>query len=124
MMNYYGHLDGPTKEDAKKQIEDAGGKVLFGTGSAGVANNINKDGTQGGQVGYNNGNCYQIRINNDNMGNDENEPPFTDVIMQSINTGLPNAFDIQMPAGGAGAFPDEGIVSNLFNSISKSLLFG
>ena len=91
-----------------KKIEDAGGKVLFGTGSAGVANNINKDGTQGGQVGYNNGNCYQIRINNDNMGNDENEPPFTDVIMQSINTGLPNAFDIQMPAGGAGAFPDEG----------------
>ena len=85
-----------------KKIEDSGGKVWFATGSSGVANNAYPDKDTGG-AHYNNGRCYQIRLNPDNVEGNENH-----LIMQSINTSLPNAFDVQLPAGGAGAFPDDG----------------
>ena len=88
--------------NAIKSLEDKGANVWFATGSAGVANNGDPSGKTGSN-GNNHGRCYQIRLNPDNVEGNENH-----LILQSINTSLPNAFDIQLVAGGAGSFPDNG----------------
>ena len=88
--------------NAIQTLEGQGAHVWFATGSAGVANNGDPSGKTG-STGNNHGRCYQIRLNPDNVEGHENH-----LILQSINTSLPNAFDIQLVAGGAGAFPDNG----------------
>lgn len=84
--------------DGLNEIEtDRGGYLLYAVGSAAVAPCGN-----GGYCDDNVGKCYQIRIDpgveNTHTGNN------IDVIMQSVNTGLTNAFDIFQAQGGAGAF--------------------
>lgn len=76
--------------------------VFFALGSAGVANNADTSGKIG-NTHHNNGRCYQIAL--PSKAHQEKDQY---IIMQSINTGLNNAFDIFQSAGGAGAFPDDG----------------
>jgi len=95
-------------------LEDEGHVVHFGLGSAGVANNAVEDPNNPGQfliggTSNNNGRCYEVKLNPDNTRNIKNT-----IIMQSINTSLPNAFDIFQSGGGAGAFPDSGNGMNSF----------
>jgi hypothetical protein len=110
--------------DAGKQIaelEKNGSTVMFGLGSAGVANNAewtkNENGEEywnNGWTSNNNGSCYQIRYEPNNI-----EGKHVDVIMQSINTGLPNAFDVYLPLGGAGAFDQSSTCSYVWGSDNK-----
>ena len=95
----------------KKLEEDPNTKVYFALGSAGVANNAEKNdsGWVTGGTSNNNGRCYEVRLNPDNTKNKNNI-----LLMQSINTSLPNAFDIFQSGGGAGAFPDNGNGMNSF----------
>jgi hypothetical protein len=94
-------------------LEDEDNVVYFGLGSAGVANNAVKDPNTGdfliGGTSNNNGRCYEVKLNEDNTKGIKNT-----IIMQSINTSLPNAFDIFQSGGGAGAFPDSGSGMNSF----------
>ena len=52
-----------------KELRDNGSEVLFGLGSAGVANNVEWNGTvwNNGWTSNNNGSCYQIRYNPENI---------------------------------------------------------
>ena len=95
-------------------LEDKGNVVHFGLGSAGVANNAIEDPNNPGQfliggTSNNNGRCYEVSLNENNTKDIKNT-----IIMQSINTSLPNAFDIFQAGGGAGAFPDNGTGMNSF----------
>ena len=88
------------------------------TGSAGVADNAvmecdshgDKCGLQLGYTHNNNGRCFQLRLNTSaEVGGKgwqwpSSGPESIDIIMQSINTGLNNAFDLYMAQGGAGAW--------------------
>lgn len=101
-----------------KQLRDNGSEVLFGVGSAGVANNVEWDSNNNkwnnGWTSNNNGSCYQIRFNPENIENKK-----VDLILQSINTGLPNAFDVYLPLGGAGAFNNSPTCSYVWGSNDK-----
>jgi len=103
--------DGSLKEYIESLKEDKY-NVHFAVGSAGVANNATKN-DKGkwiiGGTSNNNGRCYEVRLNPDNTKDTKNI-----LLMQSINTSLPNAFDIYQSAGGAGAFPDNGNGMNSF----------
>ena len=99
----------PTGE-AISSLQRAGVHVFFAVGSAGVADNAvmecDSHGLKCGlQLGYthnNNGRCYQLRLNTsaEVSGKGWQWPPSgpesIDIIMQSINTGLNNAFDLYM----------------------------
>ena len=95
-------------------LENEGNIVHFGLGSAGVANNAVADPNNPGQfliggTSNNNGRCYEVKLNPYNTKDIKNT-----IIMQSINTSLPNAFDIFQAGGGAGAFQDNGTGMNSF----------
>jgi hypothetical protein len=101
-------------------VAPAGGRacLLIAVGSAGVADNAvmecdshgDKCGLQIGYTHNNNGRCYQLRLNTSaEVGGKgwqwpSSGPESIDIIMQSINTGLNNAFDLYMAQGGAGAW--------------------
>ena len=69
--------------------------VVYAVGSAGVSPCLNN-----GTCDDNNGKCYQLRVNAEATKTNKD----IDVIMQSVNTGLPNSFDVFQAQGGAGAF--------------------
>jgi hypothetical protein len=102
-----------TTGPALSTLSNAGATVLFALGSAGVADNAviqtSADGTKVGlALGYthnNNGRCFQVRLNT-SVGDWQwpGAPEHIDLILQSINTGLNNAFDVYMAQGGAGAW--------------------
>lgn len=99
---------------ALNSLEAGGTKVFYALGSAGVASNAEVQCDSEGKhcglaLGYthqNNGRCFQIRLNTDGWNQTQGTPvpKHIDVILQSINTGLNNAFDIYMAQGGAGAW--------------------
>ena len=99
-----------SRREAISSLQRAGVHVFFAVGSAGVADNAvmecDSHGLKCGlQLGYthnNNGRCYQLRLNTsaEVSGKGWQWPPSgpesIDIIMQSINTGLNNAFDLYM----------------------------
>ena len=101
------------RREAISSLQRAGVHVFFAVGSAGVADNAvmecDSHGLKCGlQLGYthnNNGRCYQLRLNTsaEVSGKGWQWPPSgpesIDIIMQSINTGLNNAFDLYMAQG-------------------------
>ena len=119
------NLEMSSGSDAGRAIEKLvtqNTKVFFAVGSAGVADNAQVECGNAGPsgrkcglaLGYthnNNGRCYQLRLNTSaDVGGDPWQWPnpsgehHIDIIMQSINTGLNNAFDLYMAQGGAGAW--------------------
>ena len=103
----------------EKLVTQGSSKVFFAVGSAGVADNAQVECDASGKkcglaLGYthnNNGRCYQLRLNTSaDVGGQGWQWPnpsgehHIDIIMQSINTGLNNAFDLYMAQGGAGAW--------------------
>ena len=102
-----------SRREAISSLQRAGVHVFFAVGSAGVADNAvmecDSHGLKCGlQLGYthnNNGRCYQLRLNTsaEVSGKGWQWPPSgpesIDIIMQSINTGLNNAFDLYMAQG-------------------------
>ena len=103
---------------AISKLQQQGTHVFFAVGSAGVADNAVVECDTSGKncglaLGYthnNNGRCFQLRLNTtyDISGKGwrwpKSGPERIDIIMQSVNTGLNNAFDLYMAQGGAGAW--------------------
>lgn len=78
------------------------GPVTYAVGSSGVAPNVSGGGHEA------NGYCYHLQVVKSTSCPSCKPPSIANIIMQSINTGLPeNSFDLYVPNGGAGAFPGD-----------------